>query len=306
MASNKVDMTLDQIIALDKKGRGTRGKRGSVGRGRGRGGSVGRGRGRGGSVGRGRGRGRGQRNTGRSPGGLTGRGRGRGMRRGRGRGVFQRGGSLHTIQFGQRQTAQQNRRTARDTSFDSRRNIPNTTRGSQANRRGRGQGRRTLVRPTLTSQPGRGMGRGVRGRGRGGIRGRSQALTLSTRGINRRQTGGLQQSAAASVARARRTLQAQKQFQSRSTFRGRRGGRVGRGRRRNENFTVDTVHERMQVSVLSPVQFEPEGVELAYDFGAAHHTQVSLDSRFTPAGSRGSKSMRRYILPNGRAVEYQN
>ena len=34
------------------------------------------------------------------------------------------------------------------------------------------------------------------------------------RGINnRRQTGGLQQSAAASVARARRTLQAQKQFQ---------------------------------------------------------------------------------------------
>ena len=79
---------------------------------------------------------------------------------------------------------------------------------------------------------------------------------------------------------------------SRSTFRSRRGGRVGRDRRRNESFTVDTLHERMQVSVLSPVQvrdelsylfihqftilinilqFEPEGVELAYDFGAAHH-----------------------------------
>ena len=40
------------------------------------------------------------------------------------------------------------------------------------------------MRPTLTSQPGRGMGRGVRGRGRGGVRGRSQGLTLSTRYIH--------------------------------------------------------------------------------------------------------------------------
>ena len=51
---------------------------------------------------------------------------------------------------------------------------------------------------------------------------------------------------------------------SRSTFRGRRGGRVGRGRRRNENFTVDTVHERMQVSVLSPVQVRDQLILSVY------------------------------------------
>ena len=53
---------------------------------------------------------------------------------------------------------------------------------------------------------------------------------------------------------------------SRSTFRGRRGGRVGRGRRGNESFPVDTVHERMQVSVVSPVQVRDQFILSSVSF----------------------------------------
>ncbi|XP_064394172.1 THO complex subunit 4-A-like [Halichondria panicea] len=264
---NKVDLSLDEIIKLSKKGRG-----------RGRGGMA-----KGGTRGRGVGRGRGGASNRQQPnvGGANTRA----------------GGAAVTRLRANAQTrAQQLRQKARQTVQQKRRQASGMKSEQTV----------SSVKQRLGTTPTQGRGRGARGRGavasgRGRGRGITQASIAQGRikilggakVIGRGRRGGRKGKYNVSTIKNQLKQAAQQAAQESTTPTRGRGGRRGRGRGQVSN---------RQLQVAIQPELEPTGVDLDPFVAAEQHTTRSLNARFTP---QSNKKLPRHITQGNRAVNYQ-